>query len=1333
MNETTRTLLSCLARWFGGLFAGLLLLLALLLWTPPGHRLIEWIAFKATDGELRVEGLAGALPGHAMARSIELCDAGGAWLRVTDAELSWSPLAALSNHYEITHVAAAKVEFLRRPLPSKPSSGASPRIDVYALSLPHIDIAPSLLGHPAMLAAEGSLNFTSIHEFGVDLAVARPGGTDRYIAKGHVSTDVINGRATITESPDGLFGKLMGLPGLGALQLSAEASGDRNANDVSFALKAGPLTASGKGTLSLASGRADIDFSAASPAMQLNADTSWTALAADGHFHGALTAPQIAATLRLTQVRVAGFTIDAVAANARGQAGAADATAQLTGLHLPGSYSGLFAATPVEAVVHADLTQAVRPVRFAIRHPLLTLVGTAQTAGAQNVAVNATVPSLAPFAVQVGTDLKGSATLNVTAARTGEKIMLDMQGGIRADGASLLARMLGRDARLSFHTLVAGSDVQDSRVQMTGAGFDTAIAGNYRGGRMDFRVNVGLTDLARLTPALDGNAQLSGTVRGEMAKAVIDLSGSTDMASRGFKRQRIAIKARATGLPNPAEARVTGSGGFDDAPFALAADWKVAGSGHAAKLTLDWKSLAVRADIALPQKGALGGRATLDQKDLGDLKTFAGLDLHGGMKAAVDLSNQNGKQQIALHLNASAVRVANAALDGLEADGAVADTFGAPRLDLRLTAQGIAASGVTGGAKAQLDGPLDALAATLTADLKDAEAQPAHLSANAVAQVTKAQLRLNHFTGDWRGQNMALTAPAIFDLANGVAVDRLDLKAAGGSLRAAGRVLPKLALTASASGLQVSAFRALAPQFAADGTLDAKAELTGTTAAPFGTVAVNGKGLRMAGYSNKLAPANLAARAQLAGSTAQVNAKLTAGDAVRLTLTGTAPLSPDRMLDLHAAGNADLSLLNPILAADGRQAKGRITLDVAARGLPVSPRLSGTAALAGAEYQDYAQGLRLNGISADLKADGSVIRITRFQAQAGPGTVGGSGTLETGQPGWPIDLTITARNARPIASDMVTASLSGDLKLAGRLRQAMTLSGKLNVPRADINIPDSFPPEVRTLNIRRRGEKPPPPPPAVTSLALDLAVATTGPVIVRGHGIDADLGGQLQLKGSSGAPQVGGGFEMHRGTLTVAGQVLDFTTGKVSFDGSGVRNRLDPTLNFVAQTVSGGVTATLTVTGYASAPKIVLSSSPQLPQDEVLAHLLFQQSAKQLTPLQLAQIAQALAALSGISNGFDPVASIRGGLGLDRLSVSGGSGVTTGTTVEAGKYVARNIYVGAKQGLSGGTQAQVQIDITRNLKAEANISTGVSANATQGSAAQQDTGSSLGLRYQFEY
>ena len=1338
MSEERQEQIVRILRWTGGLLAGLCIALALILWTPPGHGLIEWIAAKATNGEVIVEGLDGGLPASARASKIELRDAGGTWLRITDAELDWSPLTIFSNHYEVMRVTAAKVEFLRRPLPSKSAQGPSPRIDVYALSLPHIDIAPSLLGHPAMLAAKGSLNFTTIHEFGVDLAITRPGGNDHYILKGYVAADVINGHAAIAESPDGLLGTVAGLPGLGPITLSANASGDRAANNVSFALAAGALTANGKGTISLAAGRTDLDFSASSPAMQLDASTGWTSLAADGHVHGAFDAPQVDAKLRLTKLGAAGFSIETMDADVRGEGGGIDLTATANGTRLPESkYAGVFAARPFQLTAHADLKDAARPVTFRLRHPLLALDGTAKTAGSQSAAVDLSVPSLQPFAALAGTDLAGSARLKASVVKSGQQITLDLDGGIAANGASVVARMLGRDATLKFHSLVSGSDVMDSKVRLRGAGFDANIEGGFRAGRLEYRVSTALSDLTRLSPVLIGTAEIHGTVTGIPAQALLDLSGSADMASRGFSRQRIALRARATGLPNPANGRITADGRLDDAALALAGDWTAKGSSssgmsHDAKLSLNWKSLASRAAINVPQKGPLAGRITLDAANLNDLTTFTGLAMGGNFHASGDLGGQGGKQSVALHLNASAVKLESVTLAAATIDGTIADAFGTPRIAARLSAKEFAASGVTGSASGALDGALDKLALSLTGDLKDTQGQPAHVKAAALANAQKMQLQLSQLAADWRGESIALAGPANFDLADGVAVDRLALKVAGGSVVAEGRLLPKLALTASADNIHLASFRSFAPELGAEGTLTARAQLTGTIAAPFGTVTLNGAELRVAGYSRRLAPATLEARAQLNGNAAQVNAKLSAGESVAMTLDGTAPLSPGHALDLHAAGSADLSLLNPLLTAAGRQVKGRVTLDGTVGGMMAAPRLSGTAALKGAEYQDAVQGLRIQDVAADLKADNGVIRIVKLDGKAGPGSIGGSGTLDTTQPGWPADLTIALRNARPIVSDMMTASLTGDLKLKGDARRAVTLSGKLEVPHAEINIPDSFPPEVRTLNIRRRGQKPPPPPPATTSLALDLAVATTGPVIVRGHGIDADLGGELTLKGSTGAPQVGGGFQMRRGTLTVAGQVLDFTTGKVSFDGGGVRSRLDPTLDFVAETSSGGVTATLTVGGYASAPKITLSSSPQLPQDEILAHLLFQQSSKQLTPLQMAQIAQALASLSGISNGFDPVASIRGGLGLDRLAVSGGSGVTTGTTVEAGKYVFRNIYVGAKQGLSGGTQAQVQIDITRNLKAEATINAAPNATATQGAGAQ-DMGGTLGLSYQFEY
>lgn len=89
--------------------------------------------------------------------------------------------------------------------------------------------------------------------------------------------------------------------------------------------------------------------------------------------------------------------------------------------------------------------------------------------------------------------------------------------------------------------------------------------------------------------------------------------------------------------------------------------------------------------------------------------------------------------------------------------------------------------------------------------------------------------------------------------------------------------------------------------------------------------------------------------------------------------------------------------------------------------------------------------------------------------------------------------------------------------------------------------------------------------------------------------------------------------------------------------------------------------------------------------------LLFGQSIKQLSLFQIAAIAQGLASLGGVSGG-DPLAAMRGDLGLDRLSV-GAASSGGGAAVEAGKYVARGVFVGARQDTGGGRQAKVQIDL----------------------------------------
>jgi translocation and assembly module TamB len=245
-------------------------------------------------------------------------------------------------------------------------------------------------------------------------------------------------------------------------------------------------------------------------------------------------------------------------------------------------------------------------------------------------------------------------------------------------------------------------------------------------------------------------------------------------------------------------------------------------------------------------------------------------------------------------------------------------------------------------------------------------------------------------------------------------------------------------------------------------------------------------------------------------------------------------------------------------------------------------------------------------------------------------------------------------------------------------------------------------------------------------------------ILVKGRGLDAELGGQLQIRGTSDSPAVTGGFELQRGFFTLASSKLTFSNGSVTFSGAGLKNKIDPTLDFTAQTQVLDVTATVRITGLADAPKIELSSTPELPQDEILARLLFGQSAAQLSALQVVQIGTALATLSGGGGGLNPVAKIQKALGLDRLSVGSatttgptGSQQNTGAAIEAGRYVSSRVFVAVKESTTGNSQLVVDVDLTKHLKLQTKLGNGNTS--AQGTTPENDPGSSVGIAYQFEY
>jgi translocation and assembly module TamB len=96
----------------------------------------------------------------------------------------------------------------------------------------------------------------------------------------------------------------------------------------------------------------------------------------------------------------------------------------------------------------------------------------------------------------------------------------------------------------------------------------------------------------------------------------------------------------------------------------------------------------------------------------------------------------------------------------------------------------------------------------------------------------------------------------------------------------------------------------------------------------------------------------------------------------------------------------------------------------------------------------------------------------------------------------------------------------------------------------------------------------------------------------------------------------------------------------------------------------------------------------------VLSRVLFGVSAAQLSPAQTAQLASALASLTG-GGGFDIIGNLRQFAGLDRLALGGTQ--ASGTTVSGGKYLTDNVYLELTGGGRTGPSAQVEWRVRRDL------------------------------------
>ena len=363
------------------------------------------------------------------------------------------------------------------------------------------------------------------------------------------------------------------------------------------------------------------------------------------------------------------------------------------------------------------------------------------------------------------------------------------------------------------------------------------------------------------------------------------------------------------------------------------------------------------------------------------------------------------------------------------------------------------------------------------------------------------------------------------------------------------------------------------------------------------------------------------------------------------------------------------------------------------------PQLNGIVRADRLTYDNETTGTRLSNLALQGRFNTDRLEIVKLAAKAGEGTVNAQGTIGlSAAAGFPIDLTAKLNNARLAKSDALGATATGDIRVTNGPAGGL-IRGTLVIPEARYEIIRQGAAEVAELTgVRRKSDlvrAGTSPPPAIGAFKLDLRIRADNRLFVSGMGLESEWSMDLRVGGTNLAPTVTGRLELVRGTYSFAGKRFEVTRGIVRFEGGALT---DPIIDIQASTTTNGITAIIDIGGTGQRPRVTFTSSPTLPQDEVLSRLLFGSSPGNLSATEALQLASALNSLRGSGGGLNPLGKLRSATGFDRLRILGSDEASgRGTALAAGKYLTDDIYIEIVTDARGFTATQLELALTKSL------------------------------------
>jgi translocation and assembly module TamB len=1212
---------------------------------------------------VRIEGFAGALSSRATIERLTIADARGVWITLSDVVLDWNRSALLSGRLEVNELAAAAIVIDRPPEP-EPAALPLPEAPGFALpelpvsvrigrlSAPRIVLGPAVLGQPVNGALQGSLALAG----GEGQAALRLDRLDPG-QRGQIALDAGFANAsrqlvlslTAAEDAGGLAVSLLGVPGAPAAELAVSGAGPLSAFAATLRLATdGVPRIEGRVTLA-DDGAGGTRFQGA-----LGGDLAAVLLPEHAAFFG----PSVA--LEVGGQRSADGTLDlsALSLTARSLALAGRLRLAPDGLPLAVDVTGRL-ADPAGGAVLLPVS-AGRPLRLAGADLALRFDaarGEGFTAALGLTGLNH--PDLAARDLRL--QAQGSIARSPAGRRIAAVVTLAAEGLAPSDPGMAAALGQGLRGRAEVDWTAGAGTVALRDLSLAGADYALTGGGTVAGLGAGYRIagtaSLSAADLSRFAGLaglpLAGAGRVAMTGGGSLLGGDFDLQlqAQTERLALGQPEldallrgpATVALTARRDAAGTAFEAldlragggRVTGAGRLATAGSRLSLqarlpDLAVLGTGYRGAL-----------DAALTVDGtAAAGRATLAGS--GDNLASARLDL-GRLLAG------RSALDIALSWQGKRVTVSRAEAVNPQARLALSGTADPDGSDLSLDAR-----------LADLGALRPGLAGALSGTLRFTGTHEA------------GRLLL-----DGTGQGLALGQAEADRLLGGEA-----------------RVAADLALTAGRIGIE-------------------RADLTTpqVTLTARGAATADRRDVTVAGRLTNLAlivpafPGPLTLNGSLRQGSAETALDLRLQGPGRIDARVAGTLSPafDRAA-LTIRGTALAALVNPFLGQ--RSLGGALSFDLGLNGRPRLAALSGPVRLTDGRLADPGLRFSITGIEAVATLGGGAAQISARAALSSGGGLTAAGRVGLSAP-YPADLALALQGAVLRDPMLYRTTADADLRLSGPLTGTPRLSGAVRLGETTLQVPSTDPGGAGLPGLRHLAE---PPPVRATreragllaraadgsggagtggDVALDITVYAPNRVFLRGRGLDAELGGSVTLQGSAAAVQPIGGLALIRGRLDLLGKRLTLSRAGVDLQGD-----LVPTLDIAATAETEGFTTAVEITGRADDPRVRFTSSPELPEEEVLARLLFGQGLGNLSALQAARLATAVATLAG-RGGEGIVGRLRRGFALDDLDIV--TDAEGAATLRAGKYLTEKVYSDVEVDSEGQSRINLNLDLRPGL------------------------------------